>query len=71
MYAFIRETGRRFFEVVCAPSTMTAHLHDPPPLPLDSRTALFQLCSKSNTAVCIQAFWFFVSHQLTVDAAWV
>ena len=35
------KTGRGFFEVVCPPSSATAHLHDPPP-PLDSRTALFK-----------------------------
>ena len=31
MYACNLETGRGFFEGVCAPCKMTAHLHDPPP----------------------------------------
>jgi hypothetical protein len=31
MYACIRETGRGFFEVVCASSNATANFHDPPP----------------------------------------
>jgi hypothetical protein len=62
MYAFIRETGRRFFEVVCAPSTMTAHLHDPPP-PLHSPTALSKPCSHSDTEGYVRAFCFLVSHQ--------
>jgi hypothetical protein len=35
MYACNLETGRGFFEGVCAPGTPTAHLHDPPPA--DSR----------------------------------
>ena len=31
MYACNRETGRRFFEGVCPPSSTTAHLRDLPP----------------------------------------
>jgi hypothetical protein len=31
MYAYILETGRGFFEGVCAPSNATAHVRDPPP----------------------------------------
>jgi hypothetical protein len=31
MYACIRETGRGFFEGVCAPSDATAIFRDPPP----------------------------------------
>src|SRR5215217_5059377 len=38
MYACILETGRGFFEGVCAPCNATAHFRDPPPL-LDSRIA--------------------------------
>jgi len=30
MYACILETGRGFFEGVCAPSNRTARFHDPP-----------------------------------------
>jgi hypothetical protein len=36
MYACIPETGCGFFEVVCTPSSASAHLRDPP-LPLDTR----------------------------------
>jgi hypothetical protein len=30
MYAYINETGREFFEGVCAPSNATTHSCDPP-----------------------------------------
>jgi len=39
MYACIDGIGAGFFERVCPPSNATAHLHDPPPPPLDSRIA--------------------------------
>src|SRR5215217_8085072 len=38
MYACILETGRGFFEGVCAPGNASAYFRDPPPL-LDSRIA--------------------------------
>jgi hypothetical protein len=31
MYACTLETGRGFFEGVCAPGNATAHFRDPPP----------------------------------------
>jgi hypothetical protein len=36
MYACIRETGRGFFEEVCAPSNASANFCDPPP-PRDTK----------------------------------
>jgi hypothetical protein len=55
MYAYILETGRGFFEGVCAPSNATAHFSDPPPPPLDSPTTLSKPCSRSDTEVYIRA----------------
>jgi hypothetical protein len=63
MYACIPEIGRGFFEGVYAPSSATAHLHDPPPPPPDSPTALCKRCSKSNMGVYTRAFCFLVPHQ--------
>jgi hypothetical protein len=63
MYACIPEIGRGFLEGVCTPSNTTAYLREPPPPPLDSPTALFQRCSKSNTGVSVRAFYFLESHQ--------
>jgi hypothetical protein len=87
MYACVLETGRGFFEGVCAPGNASAYFRDPPPpcysrmvrvgvhthqrdrlfcdppLPLDSRIALFQRCGKSNTEVYIRAFYLLVFHQ--------
>ncbi len=37
MYACILESGRGFFEGVCAPSYATAYSSDPPPPPSHSR----------------------------------
>src|SRR5215210_2565683 len=51
MYACVLEIGRGFFEGVCASSTMTVYLCDPPPPPLDSPTAMFQRCSTANMGV--------------------
>ena len=63
MYACIPEIERGFFEVVRPPNNATAHLHDPPPPPLDSPSALCQRCSKSNMGVYTRAFYFLVPHQ--------
>src|SRR5829696_711386 len=38
MYDCVPENGGGFFEGACAPSNATAHLRDPPPPTLDSRT---------------------------------
>jgi hypothetical protein len=63
MYACNPEIDGGFFEGVCTPSNATADLRDPPPLPLDSPTALCQRCSKSNMGIYTPAFYFLVPHQ--------
>jgi hypothetical protein len=57
------ETGGGIFEGVCARENRHLLFATHPPPPLDSPTALFQPCSKSNTGVSVRAFYFLVSHQ--------
>src|SRR5215211_37395 len=46
MYAYIGESGCRFFEGVCTPSNATAHFYDPPPPSLRRRLVLpYSKCS--------------------------
>ena len=47
MYAYILETGRGFFEGVCAPCNATAHFRDPPP-PIRESTLANASHSKAN-----------------------
>ena len=49
MYACIFETGRGFFEGVCAPSNVTAYFYDPPP-PIRESTPANASHSKENGA---------------------
>jgi hypothetical protein len=64
IYACIRESGVGFFAGVCTLGDQVCISSDPPPTPpLDSPTALFQPCSKSNTGVSIRAFSFLKSNQ--------
>ena len=54
MYACILETGRGFFEVVCAPGNATAYSRDPPPAPRFANPISGSLLSRRLRSYCTQ-----------------
>ena len=65
MYACACETWRRFFEGICAPSNTTAHLHDLPPLLVDSRIAMDSCWRRFEQGNAPLGFYVILSQQLT------